>query len=142
MVAKKQRTLCQPMMRCKRTLYRQQTDKDKNTDENQPGPSLRHSKWLEGYKFIYSNVLNELISNKLCCQCKKQFLAIQKDAVRKGLDERLVVYLMFICLIVSFIDERIADAAVDKIENYYEVAIQSNIVIQSNIHSIKYCLLY
>ena len=73
---------------------------------------------------------------------QKQFFAIQKDAVRKGLDERLVVYLMFICLVVSFIDERIADAAVEKIENYYEVAIQSNIVIQSNIHSIKYCLLY
>ena len=63
------------------------TGKDKSTDENQPGSSRRHSEWLshldkptveppvacsnlEGYKFIYSNVLNELISNTVCCQCK------------------------------------------------------------------------
>ena len=63
------------------------TGKDKNTDENQPGSSRRHSEWsshldkptveppvacsnLEGYKFIYWNVLNELISNTVCCQCK------------------------------------------------------------------------
>ena len=48
---------------------------------------------LEGYKLIYSNVLNELISNTLCCQCKSNSLQLyQKDAARKGLDERLVVY--------------------------------------------------
>ena len=51
-------------------------------DENQSGPSRWYSEWLsylekptveppvacsnfEAYKFIYSNVLNELISNKL-----------------------------------------------------------------------------
>ena len=31
---------------------------------------------------------------------QKQFFAIQKDAVRKGIDESLVVYWMFICLVV------------------------------------------
>ena len=35
---------------------------------------------------------------------QKQFLAIQKDAMRKGQDERLVVYLMFICLAVSLMN--------------------------------------
>ena len=94
-VAKIQRTQGQPMMRCKRTLYHQQAGKDKNVDENQPSLSLRHSEWLsdlekptvepyvscsklEGYKFIHSNVLNELISNKLCCQCKSNSLQFRK----------------------------------------------------------------
>ena len=84
--------------------------KDKKIDENQPGPSPRQSERLchlekpaveppvacsnlEGYKFIYSNVLNELISNTLCCQCKSNSLQLyQKYPARKGLDERLVVY--------------------------------------------------
>ena len=84
--------------------------KDKNIDENQPGPSRRRSEQLshlekpkveppvacsdlEGYEFIYSNVLHELISDTLCRQCKSNSLQLyQKDAARKGLDERLVVY--------------------------------------------------
>ena len=46
---------------------------------------------LEGNKFIYSNVLNELICNTLCSQCKSNSLQLyQKDAARKGLQERLV----------------------------------------------------
>ena len=82
--------------------------KDKKIDENQPGRSRRRNEHLshlekpkveppvacsdlEGYKFIYSNVL--LISNTLCRQCKSNSLQLyQKDAARKGLDERLVVY--------------------------------------------------
>ena len=37
--------------------------------------------------------MSELISNTLCCQCKSNSLQLyQKDAARKGLDERLVVY--------------------------------------------------
>ena len=80
--------------------------KDKKIDENQPGPSRIQSERLyhlekpavdppvacsnlEGYKFIYSNVLNELIFNTLCCQCKSNSLRLyQKDSARKG---RLVV---------------------------------------------------
>ena len=31
---------------------------------------------------------------------QKQFFAIQKEAVRKELNERLFVYLMFICLVL------------------------------------------
>ena len=72
------------------------TGKDKNIDENQPGSSRRYSEWLshldkptveppvacsnlEGYKFIYSNVLNELISNTVCCcQCKSNSLQFSK----------------------------------------------------------------
>ena len=84
--------------------------KDKMIDENQPGPSRQRSERLshlekstvelpfvcgnlEGYKLIYSNVSNELISNTLCCQRKSNSLQLyQKDATRKGFDERLVVY--------------------------------------------------
>ena len=65
-------------------------------NENQPGSSRRYSEWLshldkptveppvacsnlEGYKFIYSNVLNELISNTVCCcQCKSNSLQFSK----------------------------------------------------------------
>ena len=47
---------------------------------------------LEGNKFIYSNVVNELICNTLCSQCKSNSLQLyQKDAARKELHERLVV---------------------------------------------------
>ena len=88
--------------------------KNKKIDENQPGPSQRRSEILqstveppvacsnlERYKFIYSNVLNELISNTLCCQCKSNSLQFyQKDAEIKRLDERLVIYLDFRCLFV------------------------------------------
>ena len=84
--------------------------KDKKIDENQPGSSRRRSEHLshlekpkveppvacsdlEGCKFIYSNVLHELISDTFCRQCKSNSLQLyQKDAARKGLDERLVVY--------------------------------------------------
>ena len=84
--------------------------KDKKVDENQPDPSRRCSERLshlekpivkplvgcsnlEGYKFIYSHVLIELVSNTLCCQFKISSLKLyQKDVKRKGLDELLVVY--------------------------------------------------
>ena len=36
----------------------------------------------------------------LLLSMQKQFFAIQKNAVRKGLYEYLIVYLMFICLVV------------------------------------------
>ena len=84
--------------------------KDKKIDENQPGPSRRRSERLsymeeptveppvgcsnlDGYKFIYWNVLNELISKRLCCQCKSNSWQLyQKDLARIGIDERLFVY--------------------------------------------------
>ena len=84
--------------------------KDKTFDENQPGPSRRRSERLshleeptvgppvgcinlEGYKFIYWNVLNEPISKRLCCHCKSNSWQLnQKDPARIGIDERLVVY--------------------------------------------------
>ena len=120
------------------------TSKDKSIDENQPGPSRRHSEWLshlekptveppvvacsnfEGYKFIYSNVLNELISNTLCCQCKSNSLNSERCCEKR-------TWWTFSCLFDVYlfrrlVDECLTDAVVDKIQNYYGVAIQSNIV--------------
>ena len=84
--------------------------KDKKIDKNQSGPSRRRSERLSHLekptvappaacsnlkrcKFIYSNVLNELISNTPCCHCKSSSLQLyQKDATWKRFDERSVVY--------------------------------------------------
>ena len=58
---------------------------------------------------------------------QKQFFAVQKRHCEKRTWWTLSC-LYDVYLFSSLVDERITDAAVDKIENYYGVAIQSNIV--------------
>ena len=78
---------------------------------------------LEGYKFIYSNVLNKLISNTLIAK------AIPCNSERCCEKRRWWTFscLFDVYFFIRLVDKRLTDAVVGKIQNYYGAAIQSNI---------------
>ena len=90
---------------------------------------------LEGYKFIYSNALNDIILTHFAVNAKAMLCNSERRCEKRA-------WRTFSCLFDAYIfsclvDERITNAVVDKIGNYYKVAIQSNVVKLKDMQNVS-----